>query len=184
MRVLHVVLLLLLNCATGAHVAELRAQSAQPEAGTRVRVSAPGVLPRRVAGRVVRITPDTVVLQTRAVAPVAVPLAAAERMERSLGRSHLGGAARGLAFGALAGGTAMGAAVLGGAEFCIYVSCLNNNLAGAAGGFLIGAGIGAPVGAVIGGVLGIEEWGAITPGPRLRALHVSPAGIVVSIAIP
>jgi len=184
MRVLYLVLILLLGAAAGAGAPALRAQGSQPEAGTRVRVFAPGVLPRPVAGRVVRVTPDTVVLQTRADASVAVPLAAAERMERSLGRSHSWGAVRGFAYGALAGGTAMGVAVLGGAEFCIYISCLNNNLAGATGGALIGAALGAPVGAVIGGVLGVEQWQTIGPGPRVRALHVSPAGIVVSVAIP
>lgn len=188
MRVLYVVLIFLLASAAGAGVPWLCAQDSPgagtpPRPGARVRVSAPDVLPRRVTGRVVRVTPDTVVLRTGAAEPVAIPFAAAQRMERSLGRNRGWGAARGLGFGALAGGTAMGAAVLSGAEFCIYVSCLQNNLAGAAGGFLIGAGLGAPAGALIGAVVGVEEWEAITP-VRLRALHVSPAGITIHIAVP
>jgi hypothetical protein len=183
MHVLYLVVILLLSSAAGAGVPGLAAQDALPRPGARVRVSAPEVLPHRVAGRVVRITPDTVVLRTGSVEELAIPLAETVRMDRSLGRSHGWGAARGFAFGALAGGTAMGVAVLGGAELCIYISCLNNNLAGAAGGFLVGAGVGALPGAAIGGVLGVERWQTVAP-VQLRALHVSPSGIVVSIAIP
>lgn len=186
MRVLHLVLILLLGSAAGASVPGLAAQGAPdalPQPGARVRVSAPEVLPRRVTGRVVRITQDTVVLRTGSVEELAIPLAATVRMDRSLGRSHDWGAARGFAFGGLAGGFGMATAVLTGTEFCIYVSCLSNDLAGATGGFLLGVVMGAPAGALIGGALGVEEWEAVAP-VRLRALRVSPSGIVVSIAVP
>jgi hypothetical protein len=187
MRLLRLVLILLLGMSAGAGVPELRAQGSpgagvQAPTGARVRISAPGVLPRRVTGRVGRVTADTVVLQTRGAA-VAVPIAAASRIEQSYGRSRDAGAARGLVFGALAGGAAMGVAVLSGKDFCIYVTCLANDPVGATGGFLIGAALGAPAGALIGALVGVEEWEAITPA-HLRRLHVSPAGIAVLVAVP
>ena len=104
-----------------------------------------------------RISSDSVEL-TRGGRTVVLALANLSRIERSTGRSHLQGAGIGLVAGALGGGAIIGASVLGGADLCVYVSCLRNDPAGAAGGFLIGAAVGAPLGALVGAIKGRQRW--------------------------
>lgn len=187
MRVFGILLMLVLGCGL-SRVSELRAQSVPPrytdlEADTRVRLLAPAIAPRWFSGRVLRVTPDTLILQTGAATPVTVALAEIDRIERSLGRSHGQGALRGLGYGALIGGASVGALVLAGTDFCIYISCLPNDLTGAVGGFFIGAVIGAPVGTVIGALVGVEEWRPLK-SIHLQALHIWQSGLGISLQVP
>lgn len=188
MRVRQIFLMLLLGAGVEGSMSALPAQGSPParnplEAGMRLRLLAPTVSPRPLVGRVLHVTSDTLVLQTKAAAPVTIPLALTEEIERSFGRSHGRGAARGAGYGALIGGATMGAMVLAGVDFCIYISCLRRDPMGATGGFLIGAVAGVPLGGIIGALMGVEEWQLIKP-TRLRELHVSHSGATLSLAVP
>lgn len=161
--------------------AALRAQSDAPlGVGTRVRITAPTVLNRKLAGEGVRMTADTLVLARRDE-DVAVPLDAVERIEMSRGKDRFTGMLWGAGIGA-ASGAAIGAIsceVIG--EDCTYVE---------AGSLLVGAmaGIaGAGVGAVAGFAIGDERWTTIresTGSPF--ALSAAPAprgGVAVGVSV-
>jgi hypothetical protein len=188
MRLLPILLMLLLGGGVDGSTSALTAQGSPPtrsdfEAGMRLRLLAPAISPRPLVGRVLHVTSDTLILQSKTAAPQTIPLALTEGIERSLGRSHGRGAARGAGYGALVGGATIGALVLAGTDFCIYISCLRHDLRGAAGGFLIGAISGAILGGTIGALVGVEEWRPIQP-TRPRELPVSRVGVVLSFSVP
>ena len=177
--------LLLLAAAASGGACGLAAQRspAAPglEEGARVRVFAPAVTARPLVGRLLRLSPDSLALQS-GDGVVTVAIAEAERIQRSLGRSHSQGLVRGLGYGAILGGATVGALVASGADVCIYINCLRRDFAGVAGGFLAGAVLGAPAGGIVGGVVGVEQW------HRVRqvtiGLYISPAAVAIQLRVP
>ena len=187
MRVRTILLMLFLGYGTGSGVPALGAQSWRPtpdlEVGTRVRaVASPDPL-TPIAGWALHVDSDSLVPQTVSATLRTHALLQADHIERDLERSSGRGALRGLGYGALAGGATASALVLAGLDFCIYISCLRQDLAGASAGFLIGAVVGAPVGAIIGALIGAEQSQPFSRS-RMRALQVSPSGAVIRLALP
>lgn len=151
--------------------------------GARVRVLAPTSRSARLTGQVLQVTSDTLVVAPKRGPAAAIPLSAISEIEVSAGRSHGQGAINGFGIGALTGGIAMGTMVLLGADFCIYISCLRHDLAGAAGGFLIGGALGAPFGTLMGALIGLERWRPLERS-GVQALIIGPGHVRVTIAAP
>lgn len=147
--------------------------------GTRVRLTAPSLSPRRIDGRIAGLTPDTVFV-IRAGARVAVPTAAVTRAEVIQGRDHL----RGMVVGGLAGAAAGGAAAvlvgLAGESDCHY--CLSSRtLPGAARAMFVGAVLTAPAGAMVGLVRGSSRWEVLGQAAALRVIPVSDGRVGISL---
>lgn len=172
--------LAVLSCSTLAPSA-LQSQEAEPtptapaiESGTRVRVTAPFVLPDRIEGSMESATDDTLQVNTSA-GLVKVPVENLQKLEVSTGRrANVGrGAIYGTAIGGLTG-LALGL-IDGGAEcsssdaFCLYDYSAGQM---AAMGLLTGAALGAAVGAIVGAIVKTEKWetvpvSALSLGPDL-----------------
>lgn len=122
------------------------------EPGTRVRVSAPGILEGRYQGPVLGMRGDTLLLPVEN-RDVGVPLPTITRLEISRGRDRM--------VGALIGGV-VGVAVLGGTGLVVdRTSCTDYCFAGIAG-----AVVGAPAGALVGALIGRERWERLWLGDR------------------
>ena len=124
--------------------------------GTLVRIRAPETAAKRVAGKIVYLDADSLVLE-RSRETLVVPTRAIESLEVSDGRDRMGGLGRGLIWGLVPGG------VLGYSAAASY---------GAKGGWKIGvAGIGAGAGSVVGGLigaaLGVQRWKVDPSWPRV-----------------
>ena len=78
----------------------LRAQWAEVQPGSKVRITAPGVLGARLEGTVIERTADTISVVRSGRLPVRVPLAAITSGEVSLGKSRRSGAVAGMKWGA------------------------------------------------------------------------------------
>jgi hypothetical protein len=148
--------------------------------GTRVRLTAPSLSPRRIGGRMAGFTADTVFV-IRAGTRVAVPTAAVTRAEVSQGRDHL----RGMVAGGLAGGAAGGAVGvlvgLAGESDCQY--CLSSRtFEGAARAMFVGAVLWAPAGAMFGLVRGAERWEVLGQTGALRVIPVSDGRVGITLA--
>lgn len=184
---------LVLFLATAAHLwsgaGDVLAQ-ASPEAvsaipiGSRVRLVAPNSFRGHLVGSVLRTSPDTLLILGAEQWPTAVPLAAITQIELSAGRRYDRGTGRGAELGAIIGGLALGAMIWTGTEVCpMYETCLRNDPAGAAAGFVLGAIPGAMVGALVGRPRRWEEWRTL-PLDDVRALSLAPGRFGAAISIP
>lgn len=144
--------------------------------GTRVRVSAPTVLKRRVSGEVVRMSRDTLVVGRRDD-EVAVPLEAVELLELSRGKDPFMGAVWGTGIGAVSG-VALGAvACTASGDECSDVVAILALYGGGA--------VGAGVGLVAGALVGKERWRTMrTPYEASAALAPAPGGgVALSVSL-
>src|SRR3982750_3386655 len=96
-RPLALVLLALLPLLAAA--APLRAQLLDVVPGTRVRLTAPGVLATRFEGTVLRRTSDSLTVASGGGEQLTVPVAGITALELNRGRSHGRGAVRGALWG-------------------------------------------------------------------------------------
>ncbi|MEJ7760798.1 MAG: hypothetical protein WKF55_14540 [Gemmatimonadaceae bacterium] len=141
----------LLFCAILPFVSNTSAaQASIPDlsVGTRVRISAPEILPRRFIGAVSELDQASLkIAEQKTGDQIVVPFSALKSVELSTGRSRGSGAWRGAVIGLLAG-VGLGVA-------CVSICDTGNdaNLAPAAG-LLFGP----PAGAVLGAIIGKESW--------------------------
>lgn len=119
--------------------------------GTRVRVSAPGVLAPGFTGTVLEQGADTLRVTGEGGIPVAIPVARITTLEQGAGRGRARGAWVGAGIGALIGGGAFG----------LLASIDSKSDMGEA--VLQGAGGGAFWGLVIGALVGADDWKAVQP---------------------
>lgn len=116
--------------------------------GTKMRVTAPAILPEPITGRLTSLTPDTVSIAKSGAAVFQIPMISVQKLELSEGRNRLKWAA----LGALAGGLVGG--LIGG------YSADNNDPTGleAAALFIAGGTVGLVGGGVAGAVFAPERW--------------------------
>lgn len=151
------------------------AQISERPSGTRVRVTAPALLPRPIAGPLLARTDDalTLGLADQAVR-LTIPMTAIAGIEESGGHARLRSALTGAKVGALAAGSLLAltgyAAEPGGWGRLFAVA-----------GFATGLAVGAPVGAGVGALAAPEQWARShaaelpAPGPAGRlGLEVDP----------
>jgi len=194
----YVVVILCIAAVLSPHPA--RAQAARDSAafpsGTRVRVTAPGVLtPSRQSGRVLTSRSDTLSLQPDGgAAPFALPWAAVTNLEVSRGRRR--STLNGFAIGALVGGVS--GAVIGAAtyqetkpsagcpgteDFCITGPLFDIGRGGSAA--LLG-GLGALVGGVTGALIGHaherDMWEKVPLRLQPALLHAKPTPLGAAAA--
>lgn len=146
---------LVLAPAAAAQVAELPVDQ-----GTRIRVSAPGVLAQRMDGRLISATRDTLIVLTGPGTEATVPMHAIERLDRSGGRDH-GGYALKFAMAGMLAGAAAGFAQAGTSEDG------DGWYPSAAGpGYAL---IGGLTGAAVGALLAPERWFVVLMRPGRSA---------------
>lgn len=119
--------------------------------GTRVRVSAPGVLAPQFTGTVLEHGRDTLRVSGEGGIPVAIPVAAINTLERGTSHARGRGARVGAGVGALIAGGTLG----------LLASTDPESDAGDA--LVQGLGGGAFWGAVIGALVGADDWKAVQP---------------------
>jgi hypothetical protein len=125
------------------------------EPGTRIRVTAPSVLPSRTAGSLYALLPDTLVLARPDGDRVAVANHRIQRIELSLGRDREQGARRMGLLGAMVG------AGLGATIGALTAKDLPTGIEASAGlGFLGGGLLGGGIGAAAGARFAPERWQA------------------------
>ena len=153
-------LLTLLAALLGIGAPVASAQSVTLAAGSRVRVTAPAVLDRRVEGHVVAGGPDSLGISflegwnSPKPTTMTVPASAVQRIEVYAGRSRGRGALRGAAIGGLLGvGFAMATSKDRNSDARSADDSLSHGTYVAAGAFLFGG-----VGALLGGIIGTERW--------------------------
>jgi hypothetical protein len=174
------VMVLLVSAAALAQPMQAQAGVAE---GARVRVStdhSPG-LPRRIAGTLTNVTPETLVVST-GVQEIRIGRERVRRMELSAGRRHPGaGMLRGAGFGLLAGA---GAGAVAGYATHEESFLSSTPAASAAWGALAGALIGVPVGAIIGVAVPGERWYMVEQSRVSVTPHGRGAALRANVALP
>lgn len=141
--------------------------SAVPMPGTRIRLSAPGVLADQLDATIVRRPSDSLVVATQAGVEYSVALASVTAIDRFDGRSAKQGAKKGFIIGALTG---LPVAILFPALAGCDVACTIGFAAyfdAAYGG----------IGAAIGAGIGVDKWTGLDLRPRVSALPNGRFGI-------
>jgi hypothetical protein len=167
-------LVISLACLVPVAAQSVAEEAFPPPVGARVRVTAPSVLSRRLAGTLAEVSEREIVLALSSTQRMTIPLDAVTRLERSRGRH--GYWAPGAAVGAVLGGAFFGAATL---ALCDAASCSVSMPA-----VLVGAAVGALPGAGIGALIRTERWEE-TKRPRV-GLGVAPArggGVAASLSV-
>ena len=135
--------------------------------GTRIRLTAPGVLADQLDATIVRRPPDSLVVATPAGVEYSVALASVTSIDRFDGRSAKQGAKRGFVVGAV---TMLPFAVL----FSGLGGCDAACTAGFAAYFDAAYG---GIGAAIGAGIGVDKWTRVDLQPRVSALPNGRFGI-------
>jgi hypothetical protein len=141
--------------------------SAVPMPGTRIRLTAPGVLADQLDATIVRRPSDSLVVATQAGLEYSVALASVTSIDRFDGRSAKEGAKRGFIVGAI---TMLPFAIL----FPALAGCDGACIVGAAAYFDAGYG---GLGAAIGAGIGVDKWTRVDLRPRVSALPNGRFGI-------
>ncbi len=149
----------------------VRAQLAEAQPGSRVRIQAPGIVAGRYVGTVLSRSSDTLVLGSTNAAPVQVPISRITSAEVSRGSSRGLGAVQGLKWGVPIG-LALGVIAAAGSDNPDNVYCSGfDNCGQSDAAFrarVITAGVigGAFWGAAIGALVGRERWERFDVAPR------------------
>jgi hypothetical protein len=168
-------LVLSLACCVCLAAPAIADEAVPLSAGTRVRVTAPELLSRRVTGTLAAAGEREIVLALSSTERRTIPRSTVTRLEWSRGRH--GHALAGAAVGALLGGAF--AAVASGLA-CDVEICEGSP----ASAFLVCAGLGALPGAGIGALVRTERW-VDAPGGRVR-VSVAPThgrGVAASLSL-
>jgi hypothetical protein len=148
-----------------------RAQLAEVQPGSRVRIQAPGIVAGRYVGTVLSRTTDTLVLGSTNAAPVQVPIARITSAEVSRGSSRSLGAVQGLKWGVPIG-LALGVIAAASSDnpdavYCTgFDNCGQSDAAYRARVITAGVVGGAIWGAAIGALVGRERWERFDVVPR------------------
>lgn len=166
LRSLRLTLLLLVALAPTS-----RAQLAEVQPGSRVRIQAPGIVAGKYVGTVLSRTADTLVLGSSNAAPVQVPVARITSAEVSRGSSRGLGALQGLKWGVPIG-LGLGVIAAAGSSnpdnvYCSgFDNCGQSDAAFRARVITAGVVGGAFWGAAIGALVGRERWERFDVTPR------------------
>lgn len=166
LRSLRLTLLVLVVLAPRA-----RAQLAEAQPGSRVRIQAPGIVAGRYVGTVLSRTADTLVLGSTNAAPVQVPISRITTAEVSRGSSRGLGAVQGLKWGVPIG-LAIGVLAAAGSDNPDNVYCTGFDNCGQSNGafrarVITGSIVGGAIwGAAIGALVGRERWERFDVAPR------------------